>query len=210
MVNFAYFQASESGELPKLHSEPLVQSALRLEPKNAIFYQKHLKKSTDFEKKKILQNYLSGQSLQVLHKFIVITKSVSFFWHFFLKLFLFFFISLNSSFCQNLFFQISGTKGKRTKSASSLIGQILVRLVIACLVILEKAHFFWEKKMDPKLLVEVVTKEWRDEKLPNEDIIVNPGKISGIFSPFLKFLISLFRNSCFIFTIFCFETWNKK
>ena len=30
--------------------------------------------------------------------------------------------------------------------------------------------------MDPKLLVEVVTKEWRDEKLPNEDIIVDPGE----------------------------------
>ena len=29
--------------------------------------------------------------------------------------------------------------------------------------------------MDPKLMVEVITREWRDEKLPNEDIMVNPG-----------------------------------
>ena len=29
--------------------------------------------------------------------------------------------------------------------------------------------------MDPKLMVEVITKEWRDERLPDEEIMVNPG-----------------------------------
>ena len=45
--------------------------------------------------------------------------------------------------------------------------------------------------MDPKLMVEVITREWRDEKLPNEDIMVNPGwarNFEKLFS-FLKDLL---------------------